>query len=108
MHLLMFGTKSEFSVLCCLCITQLSCSISSGAYVFLPRNDTPIAFEGVPTVVVAGLLPSPVDLSLPLLKCSLAGTPGGVQEMRLQFASWAGITYRLQPGMPHVDMVRLL
>jgi hypothetical protein len=33
------------------------------------------------------------------------GSPDGVQEVRLQFASWAGITYRLQPGMTHVDMV---
>jgi hypothetical protein len=28
---------------------------SSGAYVFLPRNNSPIAFEGIPSVVVAGL-----------------------------------------------------
>jgi uncharacterized membrane protein len=34
-----------------------------------------------------------------------AGSPGGVQEVRLQFASWAGITYRLQPGMAHIDIV---
>jgi hypothetical protein len=34
------------------------------------------------------------------------GSPGGVQEVRLQFASWAGITYRLQPDMAHVDMVK--
>jgi hypothetical protein len=28
-----------------------------------------------------------------------------VQEARLQFSSWAGLTYRLYPSMAHVDMV---
>lgn len=76
---------------------------SSGAYVFLPRNNSPIAFEGIPSVVVAGL--HPFLISLYFNHSIAAGSPGGVQEVRLQFASWAGITYRLQPGMAHIDMV---
>ena len=78
---------------------------------FLPRNNSPLAFEGIPSLVVAGAAVSALSTRCCLFSLHklliAAGSPDGVQEVRLQFSPWAGITYRLHPGVEHVDMVLL-
>ncbi len=48
---------------------------SSGAYVFLPRNNSPLAFEGIPSLVVAGAAVSATPHSLPLFPSIAASFP---------------------------------